>query len=195
MTAWICLLVIATPTALGQTEGRGEEKSLRVVRTDARPVIDGQFDEEIWGIADVVDDFYEIRPDEFEEPSQRTQVFVLYDQDYLYVAAKLWDEQPDEITAQVLRQGSNIEIDDYFGVILDPFFDRRSGYLFQVNPNGVRADAIYENVTAIQTNWEGVWEAQASVTEDGWVVEMAIPFKTLSFDPVTGAWGINFTRE
>ena len=81
--------------------------------------------------------FYEVRPIEFRAPSQRTQVFVLYDQDYLYIAAKLWDEQPEEVTAQILRQGSNIEVDDYFGVILDPFHDRRSGYLFQVNPNGV----------------------------------------------------------
>ena len=192
---WVWLLGIVASTAVGQTENREEEKTLRVIRTDARPVIDGQFDEEIWEIADVVDDLYQIRPYEFEPSSERTQVFVLYDQDYLYVAAKLWDKQPDEITAQVLRQGSDIAIDDYFSVILDPFFDRRSGYLFQVNPNGVRADAIYENVTAVQANWEGIWEAKASVTEDGWVVEMAIPFKTLSFDPTTESWGINFTRK
>ena len=111
------------------------------------------------------------------------------------IAAKLWNEQPEEVTAQILRQGSNIEVDDYFGVILDPFHDRRSGYLFQVNPNGVRADAIYENTTQTQANWEGIWEAGASVVEDGWVVEMAIPFKTLSFDPSKEAWGINFTRR
>jgi len=81
VAALVCLLVIAASTAVGQTKDRGEEKSLRVVRTDSRPAIDGQLEEEIWGIADVVDDFYEVRPDEFEVPSQRTQVFVLYDQD------------------------------------------------------------------------------------------------------------------
>jgi len=194
-TRWIWLLVIAASTAVAQTEDMAEEKSLRVVRTDTRPTIDGQLDEEIWGTADVVDDFYEVRPIEFDVPSERTQVFVLYDQDYLYVAAKLWDEQPEEITAQILRQGSDIAADDYFGVILDPFHDRRSGYLFQVNPNGVRAEAIYENTTQTQANWEGIWVASASVVEGGWVVEMAIPFKTLSFDPTTEAWGINFTRR
>ena len=195
MTGCICLLVIAASTAAGQTQDRGLEKSLRAVRTDTPPAIDGQLDEEIWGAADVVDDFYEVRPIEFRAPSQRTQVFVLYDQDNLYIAAKLWDEQPEAVTAQILRQGSNIEADDYFGVILDPFHDRRSGYLFQVNPNGVRADAIYENTTQTQANWEGIWQADASVVEDGWVVEMAIPFKTLSFDPSREAWGINFTRK
>ena len=174
MTGSFCLLAIAGSTAVGQTQDRAAEKSMRVVRTEAPPVIDGQLVEDIWGIADVVDDFYEVRPDEFEAPSQRTQVFVLYDQDYLYIAAKLWDEQPEGVTAQILRQGSNIDADDYFSVILDPFHDRRRGYLFQVNPNGVRTDAIYENTTQMQTNWEGIWEAGASVSEDGWVVEMAI---------------------
>ena len=85
---WVWLLGIVASTAVGQTENREEEKTLRVIRTDARPVIDGQFDEEIWEIADVVDDLYQIRPYEFEPSSERTQVFVLYDQDYLYVAAK-----------------------------------------------------------------------------------------------------------
>jgi hypothetical protein len=195
MTRWIWLLFIAASTAVAQTEDIAEEKSLRVIRTDTRPVIDGRLDEAIWATADVVDDFHEVRPIEFDAPSQRTQVFVLYDQDYLYVAAKLWDEQPEEITAQILRQGSNISADDYFGVILDPFHDQRSGYLFQVNPNGVRAEAIYENTTQTQANWEGIWEASASVVDDGWVAEMAIPYKTLSFDPSTEAWGINFTRR
>jgi len=194
-TGRIYLLAIAASTAIGQTQDTEEEKSLRVVRTEMRPTIDGRLDEEIWRTADVVDDFYEVRPIEFDAPSQRTQVFVLYDQDYLYVAAKLWDEQPDEVTAQILRQGSNIEADDYFGLILDPFHDQRSGYFFQVNPNGVRAEAIYENTTQTQANWDGIWEARASIVEDGWVVEMAIPFKTLSFDPSKDAWGINFTRK
>lgn len=195
VTGWFCFLAIAASTAIGQTQDTGEEKFLRVVRTETRPVIDGRLDEEIWRTADVVDDFYEVRPIEFDAPSQRTQVFVLYDQDYLYVAAKLWDEQSEDVTARILRQGSNIETDDYFGVILDPFHNQRGGYLFQVNPNGVRAEAIYENTTQTQANWEGIWEASASVVEDGWVAEMAIPYKTLSFDPSTEAWGINFMRR
>lgn len=194
-TGWICLLVILSSTAIGQTQSTGEEKSLQVVRTETRPVIDGRLDEEVWATAAVVDDFYEIRPIEFDVPSQRTQVFVLFDENFLYVAAKLWDDHPGEVTAQILRQGSDIAADDFFGVILDPFHDQRSGYLFQVNPNGVRAEAIYENTTQTQANWEGIWEASASVVEDGWVAEMAIPYKTLSFDPSTESWGINFTRR
>ena len=190
----ICLPVAATP-ALGQTRDDAAEKSFRVVRTEISPLIDGRLDEEVWALADVVEDFHEIQPIEYDEPSQRTQVFVLYDEDYLYIAAKLWDTEPEGIIAQILRQGSDIRNDDNFGVILDPFHDRRSGYRFQVNPNGVRSEAIYQNTTQTQSNWQGIWQAEARIVEDGWTLEMAIPYKTLSFNPVNDTWGINFTRE
>jgi hypothetical protein len=165
------------------------------VRTEIPPVIDGRIDEEVWALADVVEDFHEINPDEYEAPSQRTQVFVLYDENNLYIAAKLWDTQPDEIVAQILRQGSFIGNDDYFSVILDPFLDRRSGYRFQVNPNGVRNEAIYQNTTDTQGNWQGIWQAQATTVDDGWTAEMAIPYRTLSFNPASDTWGINFSRQ
>jgi hypothetical protein len=154
----ICLPVAAAP-ALGQTRDEAAEKSFRAVRTEISPIVDGRLDEEVWALADVVEDFHEVQPIEYDEASQRTQVFVLYDDDYLYIAAKLWDTEPDEITAQILRQGSSIRSDDLFGVILDPFHDRRSGYLFQVNPNGVRDEAIYQNTTQTQSNWQGIWQA------------------------------------
>ena len=159
------------------------------------PVVDGRLDEEVWALANVVEDLHEITPNEYDEPSQRTQVFVLYDEDNLYIAAKLWDAEPDAITAQILRQGSSTRNDDSFGVILDPFHDRRSGYLFEVNPNGVRSEAIYQNTTQTQSDWEGIWQAEATIVEDGWTVEMAIPYKTLSFNPANDIWGINFTRQ
>ena len=190
----ICLPVVAAP-ALGQTRDDAVEKSFRAVRTEIPPILDGRLDEEVWALADVVEDFHEVTPDEYDEPSQRTQVFVLYDDDNLYIAAKLWDTEPDEITAQILRQGSGVGNDDNFGVILDPFHDRRSGYRFQVNPNGVRAEAIYQNTTQTQSNWQGIWRAKAEIVGDGWTVEMAIPYKTLSFNPANDIWGINFSRK
>ena len=165
------------------------------MRTENPPVIDGRIDELVWALADVVEDFHEIDPDEYTEPSQRTQVFVLYDENNLYIAAKLWDAQPDEIVAQILRQGSFIGNDDYFSVILDPFHDRRSGYRFQVNPNGVRNEAIYQNTTDTQGNWQGIWQAEATIVDDGWTAEMAIPYKTLSFSSANDTWGINFSRK
>lgn len=192
----VCVFLLAgfLATALAQPAG-DTEKSVQIVRTDTAPVIDGVLDEEVWTRAGSLDDFHEIQPIEYDPAAELTQVFLLHDSENLYIGAKLMDSQPDEIVSQILRQGSNVNDDDYFSVILDPFFDRRNGYLFRLNPNGVREEALYKNTTQTNFDWVGIWQARASVQEDGWVAEMVIPFKTLSFDPENDTWGINFTRE
>ena len=188
-----CLMGVAAG-ALAQADRGGAEKTVRIVRTDAAPAIDGVLEQDIWGRAGSVDDFHEVEPNEYEEPSQVTEVYLLYDDNNLYVGARLLDTQPENITAQNLRQGSDVSDDDHFGVILDPFLDRRNGYLFQVNPNGVRSEALYRNTSTTNFDWVGIWRVQATVDDEGWTVEMAIPFNTLSFDPGSDSWGINFTR-
>ena len=188
------LLASACMPALAQTGNAIAEKTVRIVRADAAPVIDGVLDEEIWSLAQPIGDFHQIEPNEYDEPTEATRVFLLYDDTHLYIGARLLDSRPGEITAQILRQGSDVEDDDYFGVILDPFLDRRNGYLFQLNPNGVRGEALYRNTTQRNFDWVGIWRAQAAIHEEGWTAEMAIPFKTLSFDPDSDSWGINFTR-
>src|SRR5690606_34739266 len=116
------------------------------------------------------------------------------DDDALYVGARLYDREPDRITARILRQGSEVFGDDWFSLIIDPFHDRRSGYRFQTNPNGLRHEALYQNVSGEQWDWDGIWYAAASIDAEGWIAEMAIPYKTLSFDPANDTWGINFRR-
>ena len=191
--AAICVAALNS-AAMAQSGDVSGQKSMRIVRTDSAPVIDGVLDEEIWSLATPIDDFHQINPNEYDEPAETTLVVVLYDDTHLYIGARLLDSQPGEITAQILRQGSQIDDDDYFGVILDPFLDRRNGYLFQLNPNGVRAEAIYRNTTQTNFDWVGIWRAQATIHGEGWTAELAIPFKTLSFDPDSDSWGINFTR-
>ena len=108
---------------------------------------------------------------------------------------RLFDAEPDLINARILRQGQAIGADDRFFVHLDPFNNRRSGYLFGVNPNGVRYDGIFEGVTQRQFDWDGIWQAAAARHPEGWVLEIAIPFKTLSFDPAATSWRMNFVRN
>jgi hypothetical protein len=172
-----------------------EAKGVRVQRAAEPPVIDGDLAEEIWQRAPVIDDFHQVTPVEFDAPSERTEVYVLYDRDALYVGARLFDRAPQLINARILRQGQPIGSDDRFFVHIDPFNNRRSGYLFGVNPNGVRFDGIFEGVTQRQFDWDGIWQAAARVTPEGWVVEIAIPFKTLSFDPMASSWRMNFARN
>ena len=164
-----------------------EQKSVRIQRTAEPPTIDGDLSEELWVRAPPLADFHQVTPVEGDAPSERTEVYVLYDRDALYIGVRLFDAEPDLVNARILRQGQAIGADDRFFVHLDPFNNRRSGYLFGVNPNGVRYDGIFEGVTQRQFDWDGIWQAAARVTPEGWVLEMAIPFKTLSFDPARRA--------
>lgn len=173
----------------------GEMDSVRIQRINEPPVIDGVLDEEIWLRAPVIRDFHQINPVEFAEPTEETHVYLLYDRDTLYIGARLFDAEPQLITARILRQGQAIGSDDRFFVHIDSFANRRSGYLFGVNANGVRYDGIFENITDRSFDWDGIWQAAATIDDQGWVVEMAIPFKSLSFDPGNNTWRMNFARN
>ena len=191
------LLVVVFCQGLVAQEAQSGDARLKtagVVRTATPPVIDGRLDEKVWFLASVVEDLHQTQPNEFAAPSERTESRLLYDENALYVGVRLWDSEADGIVARVLRQGELVLGDDHFGVILDPFNNRRSGYMFIVNPNSVRVDALYRNANQMQFDWDGIFNASATQDDQGWVAEMAIPFKTLSFDPNNDTWGINFMR-
>jgi hypothetical protein len=185
------------PAALAQpvpTDG-GDSKVAIVRRTGEAPVIDGRLDDAAWAEATVIEDLHQVQPVEYAEPTERTAVYVLYDSTTLYVGARMFDREPSLINARVLRQNQPIGPDDRFFVHIDPFGNRRSGYLFGVNPNGVRFDGVFQNITDRQFDWDGIWRAAATIDEQGWVAEVAIPFKTLSFDPANDTWRMNFVRN
>ncbi|MGD8323545.1 MAG: DUF5916 domain-containing protein, partial [Gammaproteobacteria bacterium] len=189
----ICLLLQGT-AVLAQSPPDGAEKTFRAQRASVPPTIDGVMSEEIWLRAPIIDDLHQVNPVEFAEPSERTEVRILYDRDALYVAARMYDSEPGSINARILRQNQPIGSDDRFFVHIDPYNTRRSGYMFGVNANGVRFDGVYESTTQRQFNWDGIWQAAATVDAEGWTVEIEIPFKTISFDPATDTWRANFVR-
>ncbi|HZL93415.1 MAG TPA: carbohydrate binding family 9 domain-containing protein, partial [Vicinamibacterales bacterium] len=164
------------------------------VRTPAAPLIDGDLSDAVWANAAVVDDLHQVTPVEYAMPDERTEVLILYDDDALYVAARLYDTDPDQITARNMRQNDNLGQDDRFYVTIDPFNDRRSGYFFGLNPNGVRADGLYRNVTEFYGDWDSIYDAAAGRFDGGWTAEIEIPYKSISFDPTTDTWGLNFSR-
>ncbi len=171
-----------------------EQKRLAMTRTDSAPTLDGVLDDAAWSRATVIDDFHQFNPVDHGEPSERTLVYLLYDDDYLYVGARMWDSEPDQIRARQMIQGGSSRWDDSFTIYLDPFNNKRTGYQFQVNPNSVRGEATFETPTSLNYNWEGIWFAEARIDEEGWVAEMAVPFKTLNFDPDNPDWGFTLER-
>ena len=170
-------------------------KRIAASRIESAPIIDGRLDEPVWQSATVIEDIHQVAPHEYEAPGERTIFYVMYDKDALYVGVRAFDSKPEEITAQVLKQGEMLQIEDRVGIVLSPFNDKRSGYMFELNPNGVRLDGLFNSPTQFAPNWDGIWEGDAELTGDGYTAEFAIPFKTLSFDVADDTWGLNVWRQ
>ena len=172
----------------------GADKVVRIVRTATPPTIDGLLNDPVWRDAPFIEDMHQFRPADHVEPTQKTTVYLLYDDDYLYVAGRMWDTNPEEIRARSLAQGQSVRWDDTLDIIIDPFNNNRTGYEFQVNPNGVRSDAVFETATRINRDWEGIWHTMSNIDSEGWTTEVAIPFKTLNFDPQNPDWSFTIER-
>ena len=152
-----------------------DEKRFRINRLSEAPSIDGRIEPAEWQGAARISDLHEVEPVEFTTPSERTVWYFGYDDKALYVAAYAYDSEPDQISAKVLRQGGNLFSDDRMAVIIDPFNNKRSGYSFTLNPNGVRQEAIYATATRESDQWDGIWRGASQIVDDGWTMEMAIP--------------------
>ena len=195
LLAAACLIVACCTLNPAQAQVVMGDKTVLVPKLDGELRIDGKLDEPQWAQSLVVEDLHQYQPYEYSEPSQKTKVWIFYTADALYVAAFFEESDPSLISASVLRQGEGLVADDIFSVILDPYLDRRNGYRFTVNPNGVRWEGLYQNITDIQGKWDGIWQADALVVDNGWYSEMRIPYASISFNPDSAAWGINFRRE
>jgi hypothetical protein len=192
---WVLYGAAVNPTLAQPTGGNVEApKRAHVTRTATPPVIDGRLDDAVWQQAEVIDDFHQIRPSDGGTPSERTEIYLLYDADALYVAGRMWDSEPDKISASILRHNLRLGPDDRLSVIIDPFNTGRAGYRFETNANGVRHDMLYQNVNQTNAEWSVIWDVQSQIDENGWTFEMEIPFKTLPFDADIDTWGFNFAR-
>jgi hypothetical protein len=192
---WLVLpLTLIVSTAGSAQLITDKVKIVNITQVETAPVIDGVMDDEAWKSATMIEDFHQINPKEYDPPSEKSQVYVVYTKDALYVAGRFLDNEPDEIISMVLRQGDYSFGEDSFTVMIDPFNKSRSGYAFDLNTNGVRGQAVYENVTTENWQWRGIWHGATSQDDKGWVAEIEIPFKSLSFDPHNETWGLNFAR-
>lgn len=195
----LAILISANVPALAQTPLGGVHgitggKVVDMVKLDREPRLDGLLDDEVWARAPVVTDFHQMNPVEYGEPTQRTEVRLFYTDNALFIGARMYETDPSLIRANVMRQGQGLPNDDTLNVIIDPYFDRRGGYIFELNANGVRVEGIYQNVSGVDRNWTGIWDARTNIDEQGWTAEIKIPFQSLSFDPDKTDWGINLRR-
>jgi hypothetical protein len=193
---WLYLIqLLLLNFAVAQSSSEEDaNKEVRVTRVESAPIIDGILDDAAWENAEVLTDFHQTRPGNGAEPSDRTEVYILYDDDAIYIGARMFDSEPDRIAAPTVRHGQGLGRDDRIVVILDPFHTGRGAYRFETNANGIRHEAIYDSVSSFESAWTVIYESAASLFDEGWEAEMAIPFKSLSFDPNIDSWGFNFGR-
>jgi hypothetical protein len=181
--------------APGLAQAQYNDRSVEAVYTGEPPVIDGSLDEGAWETAHVITDFHQVQPDEYEPPSEPTEVRVLFDSDYLYVGARVHYSDMADLTANIMTPQQRVYQEDRIYLMLDPFMSRRNGYLFEANANGIQGDALIESNTRRISEWTGVFQAETSRDENGWSVEFRIPFSTISFNPDRSDWGFNVYRD
>jgi hypothetical protein len=182
--------------ARGRVVALPPEKANPVVvpRFDAPPVIDGKLDDEIWKRAFVLKDFYQTEPGDNIAPSKPTEAFIGYDAKFLYIAFHAYDEV-SKIRANVAKRDAIFD-DDYVGFFLDTFNDQRRAFEMDFNPLGIQADAIFTENNGEDFSFDLVMESKGTITSDGYIVEVAIPFKSLRYEAGKGKlWGAHFFRR
>jgi hypothetical protein len=169
-------------------------KATRIEPGEA-PVIDGDVSDAVWAKADTIEEFYQLEPDTGQPVSERTEVRFLYDTDNLYIYFYAYDRNPEQIRATTKHRDGSFAVDDTIRVTLDPLNTRRNGYLFVMNALGGRIDDLVQNNTDFIREWNSIWSGSSRIVDDGWTVEMAIPFRNFSFDPAQSEWVIDLSRE
>jgi len=169
---------------------------ISIEQTQSDILIDGSLDDQDWEQATFQKHFLQREPVYGQESSEETQVALLKDEDNLYLGIKCYDSSSSEIIANEMRRDARIDDDDFFEIIFDTFHDQRNGYYFVINPNGVKRDAtLGDEGKSYNPNWDGIWDCETQISDEGWFAEIAIPWKTLRFDSKSdSSWGVNFAR-
>ena len=165
------------------------------IQAGEAPVIDGNPADPVWQKAKVIDEFYQVDPIAGLPGSQRTVARFLYDENTLYVSIYAYDTEPDKIVATVRARDGNVDVDDGVRIYIDPEQTRRNAYYFEMNALGARVDALIQNNSVYLVKWNAIWEGRAKRQPDGFSVEMAIPFRDLSFNPGQSGWGLDIQRR
>ena len=181
---------------------------VRAVRVAAGPEIDGRLNHPAWAETPAMSDFRMVEPTPGAEPTEKTELRVVYDEAALYIGILCRDREPGRIASNTMahdeggsasgghhyyHHGPSAPSDDQVVVLLDPFQDRRTAYVFFVNARGARGEGLVYAGSA-SLNWDGLWEAESRIGDEGWSAEFRIPFKSISFKPGLTVWGLNVER-
>jgi hypothetical protein len=171
--------------------------TIRAVRLTTPLRVDGQIDEAVYDGLEPISDFIQMEPAGGEPATERTEVWLFFDQSNVYVTIRAWESQPERAIAfEMRRDSNNIRQGDAVGFSLDTFYDRRNAFQFEVNPLGARTDGQSTNERQYSADWNPVWDLAVGRFSGGWTMEAAIPFKSLRYRPGRAQiWGFNARRN
>lgn len=168
--------------------------TMTITATDQKIIIDGSVDEAAWAGALKIEQFVEMHPGDNIEPPVKTEAWMTYDRENLYIAFRCADPDPGRIRA-IYADRDSAGGDDLVAVLLDTFKDERKAFYFQVNPLGVQLDATFVDPVGNDYSWDTIWASAGRITPTGYEVEMAIPFKSIRFpDKPEQVWGLTLER-
>ncbi|MQA29847.1 MAG: hypothetical protein GEU82_08415 [Luteitalea sp.] len=170
------------PAVVSERDEQGRV-TVRAVRLTESLVVDGRLDEDVYRKTSSFGNFIQQEPDEGQPATETTEVWIFFDDRHVYVSARLHVSQPHRLTANELRRDSvNIFRNDYFGVTLDTLFDHRSGIFVMTNAIGGQRDALVtDEARSLNFDYNAIWDVKSQRFDQGWMTEMAIPFKSLRY--------------
>src|SRR5581483_7974347 len=208
MRSLLAALVLVPAALAAQTQAGSETQqtalayghripvpSAHAARRTGPIVLDARLDEPAWQAAEPITQFTQNDPHEGEPASQRTEVRFLFDDDALYVGAKMYDtEGAKGVTTRLVRRDANFD-SDYFEIVIDGYHDHLGRAFFDLNPSGAKDDYIGIGTSCCDNSWDPVWEAATHIDADGWTAEIRIPYSQLRFsrDSIQ-TWGMEVRR-
>ena len=161
------------------TRDESGNATVRAFRVDEPINIDGELSEEVYARIESITGFIQSLPDEGAAPTERTEAWILFDDENIYVSARNWDSAPErEWVANEMRRDTNqLRQNQTFGVMFDTFYDRRNGVMFYTNPLGALAEFQLTNEGNPNSDWNPIWDVRTGRFDGGWTVEMEIPFQ------------------
>jgi hypothetical protein len=180
------------------TSDANGQKTIRALKLSAPLKLDGVLDEEVYSRELPFDGMIQAAPDYGKPSSEKSDIWVMFDEHHMYVTCKCYDRASrDQLVINELRRDTGgLRNNEHFGVMFDTYYDRRSGFAFYTNPLGARADYSVVDEGGSNTDWNPVWSSKGGYFDGGWIVEMAIPLKSLRYRAGTNqTWGIQLRRS
>ncbi|NOT43755.1 MAG: carbohydrate binding family 9 domain-containing protein [Acidobacteria bacterium] len=192
----------AVPPASAAPQGQdvvfrtGADVTVRAFRIDAPLTLDGRLDEHWYEDIAPIGGFVQQEPFEGQPATEPTELWIFYDDQNVYFAVRCFDSQPERMVANEMRHdSSNLINNEQVTFVIDTFHDRRNGFLFLINSLGGMLEEVFVDERNPSRDWNTVWNGKTARFDQGWSLEVTIPFKSLRYQPGTDqVWGLNVNR-